>query len=92
MTNKKVTHTPLQTAKWIRAIMRVLLLDFMKAHGRKWDPEDKRILRSCIDRAHIQVAKGPIMAGCDAWVELGKTPTLKFAETPSCSWIQVISL
>ncbi len=90
-TNKKVTRTALQTSKWIRSIMRVLLLDFFKSKGRKWDPEDKRILRNCIDRASIGVGKGPIMAGCDAWVELGKTPTLKFAETPSCSWIQVIA-
>ena len=90
-TNKKVTHTPLQTAKWIRAIMRVLILDFLKAHGRPWDPEDKRILRNCIDRAHIGVAKGAVMEGCDAWVELGKTPTLKFTEIPTCSWIQVIA-
>jgi hypothetical protein len=88
---KKVTHTPQQTAKWIRSIMQVLVLDFLQAQGRKWDPEDKRILRTAISRAHIEVAKGAAMEGCDAWVEHGKTPNLKFAESPTCSWIQVIA-
>lgn len=88
---KKVTHTPQQTAKWIRAILKVLLMDFLKLHKRKFDPEETRILRNAIDRASIRVGKGAEMEGCDAWVELGKTPTLTFAAEPTCSWVQVIA-
>jgi hypothetical protein len=31
------------------------------------------------------------MDGCDAWVELSKTPKLKFSTRPTCTWIQAIA-
>lgn len=78
-------------ARWIKAVLYVLIADFIDAYCARWHPEDVKSLRSLIRNAKVSTATGRVMEGCDAWVEHGKTPILKFAQKPTCTWIQVIA-